>query len=868
MIRKLATYLLFIFAVATLHAQDVRFEMAAPNAVEMGKQFRITFTTYNKQGNNLKLPPGLADNFEILMGPTTGSSTQISNINGQSTVVRSFYETYILRAKKEGSFEIRPASIIVDGDVMESNSLNIQVVKAQSQAQTQPAQPQSNSSSGSAQNVNIGDDDLFVRLELSKTNAYKGEQILATVKLYVNPNIPVAGFDEVNLPSYEGFFTQDIEIPQQVNFNREVYNSKIYQVGVLKKTILFPQQNGKITIQPFNMTLLVQQQVQARSFFDDFFNSYRTVRSSITSKPVSVNIKDLPAAPSTFMGGVGNFNISSGISSQDVTTNDAVTLKLTVTGTGNIRLIRTPELKLPSDFEVYDPKTNENVKTTDSGTSGTKTFEYLFQPRFEGDYTIPAITFTYFNPASGSYETKSTSPYELHVKKGSAEQSATVVSSLRKEDVQLLGKDIRFIKQGDISLRIKGHTFFGSPGFYLIYAVSAILFLVLFFVAIRNVIVHLLSNDVLLDVSGHERLARRSRRGLTATAATVASGSGATTGRSRPPATTVTAHVAASSGMTQPGGSSGTLVAGPGVIWRLSASENEACELCTSTLVRDEGRAGVHAPPTNMIVVRIVSPVTYDARAGISTSGSGGETSVELVRGPMVGRQRGQRYQRALKIQSRVWLGSPAQFTGAMLSRTDENAEKYCIEYLMPFRSVSPSSPLNSGWSMSRPSSARSSRRSGPVRSGSATFMAIPHEAIANWSLSLSPDGSATRTIDLIRPSSLVVPWSVISGASAVSKDPRGNALRIRRLSAPKSSANRFHSTTNRDGCSWNALTGGSSLLVAVTSTAVTSSPSSPAKNRFHAIAPSTTTAATTTTAPNKGDLRKMRPGISNFAGR
>ncbi len=461
--------------------------MAAPNAVEMGKQFRITFTTYNKQGNNLKLPPGLADNFEILMGPTTGSSTQISTINGQSTVVRSFYETYILRAKKEGTFEIRPASIIVDGKVMESNSLNIQVVKAQSQAQTQPAQPQSNSSSGSAQNVDIGDDDLFVRLELSKTNAYKGEQILATVKLYVNPNIPVAGFDEVNLPSYEGFFTQDIEIPQQVNFNREVYNSKIYQVGVLKKTILFPQQNGKITIQPFNMTLLVQQQVQARSFFDDFFNSYRTVRSSITSKPVSVNIKDLPAAPSTFMGGVGNFNISSGISSQDVTTNDAVTLKLTVTGTGNIRLIRTPELKLPSDFEVYDPKTNENVKTTDSGTSGTKTFEYLFQPRFEGDYTIPAITFTYFNPSSGSYETKSTSPYELHVKKGSAEQSATVVSSLRKEDVQLLGKDIRFIKQGDISLRIKGHTFFGSPGFYLIYAVSAILFLVLFFVYRKKV---------------------------------------------------------------------------------------------------------------------------------------------------------------------------------------------------------------------------------------------------------------------------------------------------------------------------------------------------------------------------------------------
>jgi len=479
MIRKLATYLLFIFVAATLQAQDVRFEMSAPNAVETGKQFRISFTTYNKQGDNLKLPPGLTDNFDILMGPTTGSSTQISSINGQSTVIRSYSATYILRAKKEGTFEIRPASIIVDGKVMESNSITIQVVKAQSQ----PVQSQGNNSSAPAtQNINIGDDDLFVRVELSKSSAYRGEQILSTVKLYVNPNLPVAGFDEVNLPNYEGFFTQDIDIPQQVNFTREVYNGKIYQVGILKKTILFPQQNGKVTIQPFNMSLLVQQQVQARSFFDDFFNSYRTVKASITSKPVSITVKDLPAAPATFMGGVGSFNVSSSLSSQDVTTNDAVTLKLTITGTGNIRLIRIPELRLPTDFEVYDPKSSENIKTTDSGSSGTKTIEYLFQPRFEGDYTIPGISFSYFNPASGSYETKTTSPYELHVKKGSAEQSATVVSSLRKEDVQLLGQDIRFIKQGNISLTIKGHTFFGSPGFYLIYAVSAILFLALFLI--------------------------------------------------------------------------------------------------------------------------------------------------------------------------------------------------------------------------------------------------------------------------------------------------------------------------------------------------------------------------------------------------
>ena len=477
MIKKLTIYILIIFSAAALHAQEAQFVMSAPNAVETGQQFRLTFSL-NKSGDNLKLPPGLNDNFDILMGPSTGQSISSSTINGKTTTEISYSYTYILRAKKEGTFEIRPGSIEVDGKVKESNSLTIQVVKAQSK----PQQPQGNSSSGGTQDVDLGGDNLFVRVDLSKHNVYKSEQIIATVKLYVNPNIPIARFDEVNLPTYEGFFTQDIDIPQQINFTREVYNGKIYQVGVLKKTILFPQQTGKITIKPFNMSLLVQQQVKPRSFFDDFFNSFRTVRASITSSPVSITVKDLPPAPASFMGGVGSFNISSSISSQDVTTNDAVTLKLTITGNGNIRLIKNPEIKLPSDFEVYDPKSNENVKATDNGLSGTKTIEYLFQPRFEGDYTIPAVSFSYFNPATGSYEIRKTSDYDLHVKKGAAEQSATVVSSLRKEDVQLLGKDIRFIKQGSISLGIKGYTFFGTPGFYLIYATSAILFLVLFLI--------------------------------------------------------------------------------------------------------------------------------------------------------------------------------------------------------------------------------------------------------------------------------------------------------------------------------------------------------------------------------------------------
>jgi len=428
----------------------------------MGQQFRLTFTI-NERGSNLQLPPGLTSNFDVLMGPSTGQSTSIRTINGQTTTEVTYSYTYILRAKSEGEFEIRPGTIEVDGKVIESNSLKIRIVPAQSQPQTQQQTPRGGEQS--SQPVDLGGDNLFLRVEMSKQNVFRGEQIIATVKLYADPNIPISGFDEVNLPTYEGFYTQDIEIPNQINFSREVYNDRIYQVGVLKKTVLFPQQNGTLTINPFSMTLLVQQRVRPRSFFDDFFSGIQTVRATVTSSPVRINVNDLPPQPANFYGGVGNFNINSELSSEDVTTNDAVTLKLTINGTGNLRLIRNPELKLPSDFEVYDPRSTENVRATDNGVSGTKTVEYLFQPRFEGDYTIPSIPFAFFNPATGTYVTRSTPEYTLHVTKGTGDESATVMSSRRREDIQLLGQDIRFIRQGSPMLRMKGTTFYGTPLF-------------------------------------------------------------------------------------------------------------------------------------------------------------------------------------------------------------------------------------------------------------------------------------------------------------------------------------------------------------------------------------------------------------------
>jgi hypothetical protein len=484
MLRKIVILAGFILAGLFAFAEDPRLEMSAPNAVSVGDQFRLTFSV-NARGENLKLPD--LSSFDVLMGPSTSQSTSVQIINGRTTQSQTFSYTYILRAKEQGSFNIRPASIEVDGKIIQSNPLTIQVVTGrpqQQQQQPQQGQPQGQpAEQAPAEPGNIAKEDLFLRLELSKRNVFKGEQIIATVKLYASPNLPLAGFEEVTLPTYEGFFTQDIDIPQQISFNREVYNDKIYQVGILKKTVLFPQQSGAITIRPFSITTLVQQRVRQRSFFDDFFSGVQTVRARLTADAVSISVRDLPPAPANFFGGVGSFNVTSEISDTEVTTNDAVTLKLTISGTGNLRLIQSPKLELSSDFDLYDPRSTDNIRVSESGMTGSRTVEYLFQPRFEGSFTVPPIQFAFFNPASGQYERRATPEYSLQVTKGADDPASSgVMRTVRRQDLQLIGQDIRFIWQKPVALRIAGQTLFGSSLFYGIYSAGILLFLIFFIV--------------------------------------------------------------------------------------------------------------------------------------------------------------------------------------------------------------------------------------------------------------------------------------------------------------------------------------------------------------------------------------------------
>ena len=451
-------------------SQQISFTMEAPKVVELGEQFRLAFTV-NAKGQNLKLPE-LSD-FLILMGPSTTQSSSFQIINGTSSQSVSFSYLFILKAKKDGKFTINPASININGTTVTSNALTIEVVKGSAKPSGGGTE-QPTTTPGS-----VPKSDLFVKLVVDRKNLYKGDHAMATIKIYSKVNLN--GFEDITLPSFEGFWSQDVALPQQISLQRESFNGEIYNVGTLKKTLLFPQQTGTITIDKVKIDCIVQQRVkQAKSFFDDFFDNFANVKVTVTSDPVIVTVNPLPAGPSDFSGAVGRFDLRSSITSTNVKENDAITLRIDVNGNGNIKLINAPKLKLPADFEVYDPKTQSNYAATAEGLNGNISFEYLVLPRFAGDYTIPPVNFVYFDPVAGRYSTKSSQEFKIHVAKGDGTPTKGVMSSVAKEDVKFLGKDIRFIKQGNVELKPKGEIFFGSIGFYMIYLAGILGLLILY----------------------------------------------------------------------------------------------------------------------------------------------------------------------------------------------------------------------------------------------------------------------------------------------------------------------------------------------------------------------------------------------------
>ncbi|HEX2933862.1 MAG TPA: BatD family protein [Bacteroidales bacterium] len=473
MIKKLVVWVIFLGVVINSNAQDVQFTANAPKVVEVGEQFQVQFSVNAKASNFIA--PELKD-FNLLMGPSTSQQSYVSyDGSGKVSQVFTLSYVYVFEAVKPGKFMVGPAEVTVGGKKYKSNSFTIEVIKGAGGGSSGTQQQQQQSSSGSNEQV-TGNDEVFIRLLLDKRSVYQGEYLTASVKLYTKLGISSVGRIS---PSLSGFFTQEVDIPQP-SLVKENVNGQIYHTAILKKVILIPQRSGSLKIDGISMDCIVQRTVKSRSrgFFDDFFGpDVQEQKVTLKTLPVSINVKPLPAnKPESFNGAVGKFSFNATIDKNSVKTNDAITLKLTVNGSGNLKLIESPKVGFPTDFDTYDPKISQATAAQSGDINGSKTFEYLIIPRNAGSYKIPAINFSYFDPSAGLYKTISSHDMDIEVAKGDNVQSATVVTGLSKEDVKFIGKDILFIKTSNFDFVRVGEYFFGSVLFYLILAISLLAF--------------------------------------------------------------------------------------------------------------------------------------------------------------------------------------------------------------------------------------------------------------------------------------------------------------------------------------------------------------------------------------------------------
>ena len=477
--KKLFCIVAFLLtAIFQMSAQNV-IRVEAPDVVAVNEQFNVTFIIEGeKSPSDFQWSSG--DDFQLVWGPQKGSSSSIQIINGKRSSSHQTTFTYILIPKATGTFQLPAATALLSGDRISSTQASIQVVSDGASSSRSSGQNGGKSSGGgqtsSTGSGEISSNDLFMRLSLSRTEVVIGEPITATLKIYQRAN--VVGFENAKFPTFNGFWSQETYVPNNIEFKRESLDDKIYNTAVLRTYVLIPQQSGTITIDPAELVCLVNIRTApstSNSLFDSFFqDEYRTIRKRVTTPAVKVKVNPLPAGqPASFGGGVGNFGISARLTTDNLKTHDAASLVITVSGRGNVALLEEPKVNFPPDFEVYDTKTTENTDKSNGGTSGSKSFEYPFIPRSHGDFTIEPVEYSYYDVNAGKYVTLRTEPLHVKVAKGKGGDSTpvtTVNSGVERKDVKSLADDIRFIFTGKPGLSGSGSFFVGSVFFWILLA--------------------------------------------------------------------------------------------------------------------------------------------------------------------------------------------------------------------------------------------------------------------------------------------------------------------------------------------------------------------------------------------------------------
>jgi len=468
--------LIFSLVVFAFTAQaQVTFRASAPATVVKGQQFRLTYTL-NKEGKDLRLPSNI-NGFEILFGPSVSTSYSQQTINGKTTSESSVSYTYILVADKEGTYTIGPASVKVDGATYTSNSVQIKVISEENIPKGQSGGGNSSTRGGS---TTLSSNDAFIRAIVSKNNIYEQEGFTVTFRLYTTYNVTNLG--KIQFPEFEGFMVEEVDLPANQQMQIEKFNGRNYYTADLRKTLLFPQRSGKITIPSGRIEMVFS--VPSGRRIESFFGSQEVmvdVKKALVTNPVTIDVKPLPAdKPESFTGAVGQFTFHPTITTQQTRANEPITLTLEIRGTGNLKLIQNPKIEFPSNFEVYDPTVDNKVQITSNGLTGTKKIQYLVIPRYEGKYTIPAIEFSYFDLSTRAYKILKSPEYSIEVAKGDPSK-ANATSYINQQSVKV-EDDIRFLKIGQPTFHSKNEFFVGSFVYWLWYIIPLALFICLYVV--------------------------------------------------------------------------------------------------------------------------------------------------------------------------------------------------------------------------------------------------------------------------------------------------------------------------------------------------------------------------------------------------
>ena len=478
MVRVWMILFTFHFSLLTSMAQTLR--GSAPSNVSVGEQFRLSYTVNTQDVSDFRAG-NIPEELDVLIGPNRSMQSSYQMINGHTSSTSSITYTYIVCATKNGTFTISPAHVVVNGKSIASNSLTIKV-SGTAQSGSSSRQRQNDDDGGEMRDAGsaISGSDLFIKVSANKKRVHEQEPILLTYKVYTLVSLTQLRGD---MPDLKSFYSQEVDLPQQKSFSVERVNGRPYRTCTWSQYVMFPQMTGKLQIPSITFEGIVVQQNRNVDPFEAFFNGgsgYIEVKKKIVAPGIEIQVDPLPERPANFSGGVGQFNISAQLDKTSTKANDPVSLRIIVSGVGNLKLIKQPVINIPKDFDKYDPKITDQTKLTNNGLEGSKIYDFLIVPRHQGKYEIPPVEFTYFDTTTGSYKTARSESFTLDVAKGSGAEAVNDFTG--QAGLQELNKDIRYIKTGDARQKGLDNFFFGSVAYWATLIVLALIFISLFIV--------------------------------------------------------------------------------------------------------------------------------------------------------------------------------------------------------------------------------------------------------------------------------------------------------------------------------------------------------------------------------------------------